>query len=114
MVDFFTIPQYNDIDLSHPSGEDVEFYMYRAYRQCYFSDASPGMFEFFDSFMDEIHMSGRRTFTFRGFPLNQGELNNPYFVEFLLQDFQFQYMNNDWEEKCDCQNILLREMIEDG
>jgi hypothetical protein len=79
----------------------------------YLSDTAPSLFEFYDSLTDQVHSSDRRTFLFRGIALNRGELSDPYFVEMLLKDFLFQYTRDDGIEGCDCQNIILQEMVED-
>lgn len=112
-MEIFLIPEYyNTMNLDRPSNEDILFYMYRAYRDCYFSDISPMLFEFYDSLIDQVHLSDRNAFSFRGALISKCELNNPYFIEFLLKDYHFQYFGNDDKEHCDCQNILLQEMIE--
>jgi hypothetical protein len=112
-VSQFLIPEYHGmIDINLPTSEDIVFYMYRAYKECYFSDIAPGLFEFFDNFTDQIHLSDRNSFLFRGTVLSKYELGNPYFVEFLLEDYQFMYMSLNDHECCDCQNILIQEMID--
>lgn len=110
---YFMIPDSKgDLVIDCLSEDNILWYMYRAYEQCYFSDVSPGLFEFWETMMDDIRDSGRVSFSFRGFPITKAELTNPYFTEMLLNDFKFQYMNYDKNtEMNSCQNILIQEMI---
>lgn len=113
-MDIFLIPQHHStLNVNCASEEDILFYMYRAYRNCCFKEKAPDIYDFYDNLMDELHLSGRRTFLFRGLWLSLNEICNPYFVESLLKDFRFQYTGEDGKEMCNCQNILIQEMIED-
>lgn len=112
-MDNFMIPfHYNNIDLDTPSLEDITFYINRAYRQCYFDDSSPDLYELTDNLIEEVLLSERNAFSFNGMVIGKSELFEPYFVEFMLKDFLFQHVGSNGEEVCDCQNILIQEMIE--
>lgn len=102
------------IHLDYYGQDDILLYLNNAYRLSFDEDPCdeiPDFYAIYDCFMDEIHSSDFRVFSFRGYKMSIYELLNEDMVEWLLKEFRFEFIDSNDNHVGDCQNVLLEEML---
>jgi hypothetical protein len=97
----------NRIILSDRKTGEIERYMISAYKKC---ESPPSLEEFMFYLQDEVFMSSAEVFstkTASSPALSRWDLTNPFLVEMLLLESNYNFIDYSGKERGNCQVNLL-------